>query len=95
MQQISIEKVQQYLLQLQKNICQQLAEEDGEKDFIVDEWQRPQGGGGLTRVMENGGVIEKGGVNYSYVEGTNMPASPPRIDQSWRDAVLRQWVCHW
>ncbi len=75
MQQISIEKVQQYLLQLQKNICQQLAEEDGEKDFIVDEWQRPQGGGGLTRVMENGGVIEKGGVNYSYVEGTNMPAS--------------------
>lgn len=75
MQQISIEKVQQYLLQLQKNICQQLAEEDGEKDFIVDEWQRPQGGGGLTRVMENSGVIEKGGVNYSYVEGTNMPAS--------------------
>ncbi|AUD79980.1 oxygen-dependent coproporphyrinogen oxidase [Kangiella profundi] len=75
MQNINIEEVQQYLLGLQKNICQQLAEEDGEKDFIVDEWQRPQGGGGLTRVMENGAIIEKGGVNYSYVEGTNMPAS--------------------
>lgn len=75
MQNINIEEVQQYLLSLQKDICQQLAEEDGEKDFIVDEWQRPQGGGGLTRVMENGAIIEKGGVNYSYVEGTNMPAS--------------------
>lgn len=75
MHNINIEDVQRYLLSLQKNICQQLAEEDGEKDFIVDEWRRPQGGGGLTRVIENGGVIEKGGVNYSYVEGTNMPAS--------------------
>lgn len=42
MQNINIEEVQQYLLSLQKDICQQLAEEDGEKDFIVDEWQRPQ-----------------------------------------------------
>ncbi|MBD3652887.1 oxygen-dependent coproporphyrinogen oxidase [Kangiella sp.] len=75
MQNINIENVQRYLLELQRDICQQLAEEDGEKDFIVDEWQREQGGGGLTRVMEHGGVIEKGGVNYSYVEGTNMPAS--------------------
>lgn len=75
MQNINIEDVKHYLLELQRDICLQLAEEDGEKDFIVDEWQRAQGGGGLTRVMENGGVIEKGGVNYSYVEGTNMPAS--------------------
>lgn len=75
MQTINIEEVQRYLLDLQKDICQQLAEEDGGKDFIVDEWQRTQGGGGLTRVMEDGAVIEKGGVNYSYVEGSNMPAS--------------------
>lgn len=75
MQDISIEAVKSYLLDLQKNICDVLAKEDGEKDFIVDEWQRPQGGGGLTRVLEDGAVIEKGGVNYSYVEGTNMPAS--------------------
>lgn len=75
MQNINIEDVKHYLLELQRDICLQLAKEDGEKDFIVDEWQREQGGGGLTRVMENGSVIEKGGVNYSYVEGTNMPAS--------------------
>jgi len=75
MQNINIEEVQRYLLDLQQDICQQLSAEDGEKSFIEDEWQRPQGGGGLTRVIENGAHIEKGGVNYSYVEGTNMPAS--------------------
>lgn len=75
MQTIDIEAVKSYLLDLQENICRELAKEDGEKDFIKDEWLRAQGGGGLTRVMENGAVIEKGGVNYSYVEGTNMPAS--------------------
>ncbi|MRX27836.1 oxygen-dependent coproporphyrinogen oxidase [Kangiella sp. HZ709] len=73
---LSIEKVQQYLLSLQDNICVQLAAEDGSKDFIVDQWNREKiVGGGITRVMENGDVIEKGGVNYSYVEGTNLPAS--------------------
>ena len=75
MQTIDIEAVKSYLLELQESICRELAKEDGAKDFIKDEWQRAQGGGGLTRVMEDGAVIEKGGVNYSYVEGTNMPAS--------------------
>jgi len=75
MQTIDIEAVKSYLLELQENICRQLAKEDGSKDFIKDQWQRAQGGGGLTRVMEDGAVIEKGGVNYSYVEGSNMPAS--------------------
>ncbi len=71
-----IEAVQQYLLSLQKDICSQLAEEDGSKDFIIDKWDREKiVGGGVTRVMEDGAVIEKGGVNYSYVEGTNLPAS--------------------
>ncbi len=71
-----IEAVQKYLLSLQKDICSQLAEEDGSKDFIIDKWDREKiVGGGVTRVMEDGAVIEKGGVNYSYVEGTNLPAS--------------------
>lgn len=72
----AIKQVQDYLLKLQEDICQQLATEDSEKDFIVDKWDREKiVGGGITRVMENGAVIEKGGVNYSYVEGTNLPAS--------------------
>ncbi|NVJ65793.1 MAG: oxygen-dependent coproporphyrinogen oxidase [Gammaproteobacteria bacterium] len=71
-----IKAVQDYLLSLQQDICQQLSAEDGAKDFILDKWDREKiVGGGITRVMENGAVIEKGGVNYSYVEGTNLPAS--------------------
>ena len=73
---INIEAVKKYLLELQESICSTLAVEDGEKDFIVDRWDREKiVGGGITRVMEDGAVIEKGGVNYSYVEGTNLPAS--------------------
>ncbi len=71
-----IKAVQEYLLALQEDICQQLSVEDGSKEFIVDQWDRENiVGGGITRVMEDGAVIEKGGVNYSYVEGTNLPAS--------------------
>lgn len=75
MQATDINRVKQYLLQLQQTICQQLAEEDGAADFIVDQWQRAEGGGGISRVISNGNVFEKGGVNFSHVMGENMPAS--------------------
>lgn len=78
----NIESVKNYLLELQDDICRQLAEEDGSKDFIIDEWQREADegvmgltGGGRTRVMEQGSVIEKGGVNFSHVQGKNLPPS--------------------
>ena len=57
------EAVKAYLLDLQERICAALAAEDGSKHFFEDSWQRPGGGGGRTRVMENGALIEKGGVN--------------------------------
>ena len=72
---LEIEKVKQYLLSLQDDICQQLSQEDGELDFTEENWDREQGGGGRTRVMANGGVIEKGGVNFSHVFGDTLPAS--------------------
>lgn len=79
---LNIEAVKNYLLNLQEDICQQLAEEDGSKAFIVDEWQREPdtgvmglSGGGLSRVLEGGEVIEKGGVNFSHVFGKTLPAS--------------------
>lgn len=75
MQATDINRVKQYLLQLQQTICQRLAEEDGAADFIVDQWQRAEGGGGISRVISNGNVFEKGGVNFSHVMGENMPAS--------------------
>ena len=67
--------VKNYLLDLQDRICSALQNEDGKEKFIEDSWQRDEGGGGRSRVMENGAVIEKGGVNFSHVFGNKMPAS--------------------
>ena len=62
------------LLSLQDHICQQLVAEDG-GSFREDTWQRAEGGGGRSRVLENGTVIEKGGVNFSHVYGGKLPPS--------------------
>ncbi|WP_049723004.1 oxygen-dependent coproporphyrinogen oxidase [Gilvimarinus polysaccharolyticus] len=66
--------VKQYLLQLQDSICAGLSDIDGGQ-FVQDEWTRAEGGGGRSRVLVAGSVIEKGGVNFSHVHGTAMPAS--------------------
>lgn len=67
--------VKAYLLDLQDRICNALAAEDGGAQFVEDSWTRAEGGGGRSRVLANGAVIEKGGVNFSHVYGTQMPAS--------------------
>ena len=67
--------VKNYLLKLQDNICNALTDTDGSKDFIEDKWQRLEGGDGRSRVLSEGDVIEKGGVNFSHVFGDSMPAS--------------------
>jgi coproporphyrinogen III oxidase len=67
--------VKEYLLNLQNQICDALQSEDGKGKFLEDSWQRPEGGGGRSRVIEDGAVIEKGGVNFSHVFGDKMPAS--------------------
>jgi len=54
---------------LQDRICTALEQEDGAAKFIEDRWERPEGGGGKTRVIANGNVFEKGGVNTSVVYG--------------------------
>jgi coproporphyrinogen III oxidase len=69
------DSVRQYLLDLQDRICSGLADEDGGADFIVDEWQRPEGGGGRSRVLAGGDVLEKAGVNFSHVMGEKLPPS--------------------
>ncbi|QIB65665.1 oxygen-dependent coproporphyrinogen oxidase [Kineobactrum salinum] len=70
-----VEAVKSYLLQLQQSLCEALAAEDGEREFIVDTWQRPEGGGGRSRVLADGAVFEKAGVNFSHVTGASLPAS--------------------
>ncbi|MEZ7207487.1 oxygen-dependent coproporphyrinogen oxidase [Pseudoalteromonas sp. DY56-GL79] len=75
MSKINLETVKAFLLQLQDNICQGLGAADGNAQFVEDAWERAEGGGGRTRVIRNGDVIEQGGVNYSHVFGASMPAS--------------------
>ncbi|MFT5675817.1 MAG: coproporphyrinogen III oxidase [Paraglaciecola sp.] len=70
-----IELVKKFLLKLQDNICQTLELADGKGRFIEDNWKRELGGGGRTRVLTNGHVIEQGGVNFSHVFGGKLPAS--------------------
>jgi coproporphyrinogen III oxidase len=67
--------VEQYLKGLQLSICDELSAIDGAASFEMESWDRPEGGGGISRVLAEGDVFEKGGVNFSYVEGGKMPGS--------------------
>ena len=70
-----VSAVKTYLRALQDTLCHELAEEDGAKPFVTDEWKRPEGGGGRTRLLANGAVFEKAGVAFSHVAGEKLPAS--------------------
>ncbi len=63
------EQFYNYITKLQNTITKELETIDGEAKFKEDIWKRPEGGGGKTRVIENGAVFEKGGVNISAVHG--------------------------
>lgn len=64
----SRENIRDWFKTLQADICRQLEEVDGGK-FMSDVWERPGGGGGISRVLTEGGILEKGGVNFSEVWG--------------------------
>ena len=70
-----VAQVKAFLLQLQDEICRGLEQADGSGHFVEDAWSREGGGGGRTRVLRHGAVIEQGGVNFSHVYGDAMPAS--------------------
>lgn len=76
---VDIAAVKQYLMGLQDTICAGLELVDGAGEFITDEWQREQGGGGRSRVLNRGGVFEKAGVNFSHVSGDKLPNSATAI----------------
>ncbi len=71
----SREKVKTLLVDLQENICNGLEELDGKGKFIEEEWMRPEGGGGRSRVLKDGLVFEQAGVNFSEVYGKQLPES--------------------
>jgi len=71
--------VKAYLLDLQNRICAELETVDGTGKFVEDSWARKEGGGGRSRVMTNGTVVEKGGVNFSHVSGAQLPGSATAV----------------
>jgi coproporphyrinogen III oxidase len=88
-QSTEISNVIEYLKSLQDKICQALEEEDGSGTFIEDNWKRAEGGGGRTRVLTNGNVVEQGGVNFSVVSGDKLPPSatahrPELAGRTWQ-----------
>lgn len=89
MSQINIDQVVEFLKSLQDQICNALEAADGSGKFIEDNWQRAEGGGGRTRVLTNGTVIEQGGVNFSTVSGNKLPPSatahrPELAGRTWQ-----------
>ena len=72
---ININVVIEFLKSLQDQICASLEAADGSGKFVEDNWVREEGGGGRTRVLTNGSVIEQGGVNFSVVSGDKLPPS--------------------
>lgn len=63
------ETIENWFKALQDDICAQISATDGIGQFEEDLWERPQGGGGRTRIIRDGNIIEKGGVNFSAVSG--------------------------
>ena len=84
-----------YIHSLQDNICAALEAEDGKATFVEDLWVRPEGGGGKTRVIANGNVFEKGGVNTSAVEGvvTDAMRNQLKLPTQFIDKELSWFAC--
>ncbi|MCY4148565.1 MAG: oxygen-dependent coproporphyrinogen oxidase [Gammaproteobacteria bacterium] len=77
-----IESVIEYLKDLQTSICDRLNSIEPRRKFEIDSWEHEQGGGGITRVIQDGQCMEKGGVNFSHVRGNELPASATLQRQS-------------
>jgi len=81
------EAARRWFVALQDSIVAGLEAIDG-KPFRRDEWTRPEGGGGISRLIEEGDALERGGVNFSDVRGTRLPPSatasrPELVGRSW------------
>jgi len=72
---VNTDKVKKFLLDLQLNICESLEALEPNAKFHTDKWDRDEGGSGISRVISDGSVFEKGGVLFSHVFGSAMPAS--------------------
>ena len=97
-----IERVRAFLLDLQARICASLESEEqqsgGMARFIADDWQRSEGGGGRSCVIQEGTLIEKGGVMFSHIDVKHLPASAtarhPQIAGATAQALGLSIVIH-
>jgi len=94
---VDVPAVKQYLLSLQSQIVDALEKADG-TPFRADNWERAEGGGGLSRLLENGNLLERAGVLFSHVKGQSLPASatahrPQLAGRSW-EAMGVSMVLH-
>jgi coproporphyrinogen III oxidase len=71
---MNVSSVREYFTGLQDRIVGELEAVEG-APFLRDAWDRPEGGGGISRLIEDGSIFERGGVNFSHVTGAQMPAS--------------------
>ena len=92
-----MQAVHDFLSALQARIVAALEGEDGGR-FRTDAWQRTEGGGGVTRILEDGAVFERAGVNVSRVHGSSLPssatASRPQLAGRAYDAMGLSLVLH-
>ena len=72
---LDLNQVVDYLHELQQRICTELANLDHKGQWRRDQWQRPEGGGGDSRVFQDGDIFEQAGVNVSHVNGKQLPAA--------------------
>jgi coproporphyrinogen III oxidase len=86
--------VKAWLLDLQARIVQALEAVDG-KPFLRDAWERAEGGGGISRLIEEGNVFERGGVNFSHVRGASLPPSAMAARPELAGAPGKRWACRW
>ena len=85
----SFDTVRDWLTGLQDRICAAIEGADGGARFAEDNWERPEGGGGRTRVLRDGAVFEQAGIGFSDVSGSKLPPSasaarPELAGASWR-----------
>ena len=89
--------VKDYLSDLQEKIVDALQLVDGE-NFLIDSWQRKEGGGGTTSILENGNVFERAGIGYSSVTGSKLPkaatAAHPEVENRRWEAMGVSLVLH-
>jgi coproporphyrinogen III oxidase len=86
---MDIQAVETYLRSLQDTITSKLETLDGKAHFKREQWTRPEGGGGESRVLKDGALFEQAGVNFSDVQGNKLPPSatahrPELAGRAWR-----------